>query len=136
MLYLQKDAYEGEQWAPVSAYNNDDTSVGHDWIMIGTKYDDRSTTCSEYERLNGGNSPPWTVEGSNTNLKEHVLCCAQMGRLKHEQDVAKRMDPIWLDDSHGWSEGSYDDAVNFCRDLGRKRLCPYEACEYLNMCTS
>eukprot|EP00579_Thalassiosira_antarctica_P029645 CAMPEP_0202030230 /NCGR_PEP_ID=MMETSP0905-20130828/64388_1 /ASSEMBLY_ACC=CAM_ASM_000554 /TAXON_ID=420261 /ORGANISM="Thalassiosira antarctica, Strain CCMP982" /LENGTH=1463 /DNA_ID=CAMNT_0048594023 /DNA_START=42 /DNA_END=4433 /DNA_ORIENTATION=- len=127
VLFLQKDAFEGEQWAPISSYDNEDTGIGNNWIMVGTKDGDPLSTCSQYEQLYDGKSPPWTADGSKTELKEHVLCCAQQESMKHEHDISRGMKPIWLDNSHGWSGGSYDDAVKFCQDLGRKRLCPYAA---------
>jgi len=126
-LFLQQDAFEDEQWAPISNYDNEDTSLGNNWIMIGSKDGDPSNICLQYEELNKGKSPPWTADGSKTELKEHVLCCAQQESIKHEQDVSRGMNPIWMDNSHGWSGGSYDDAVKFCHDLGGKRICPYAA---------
>ena len=130
VLFLQKDAFEGEQYSPVSSYNNDDTGVGNDWVMVGTKDGDPKSTCSQYEDLNDGKSPPWAADGSRTELKEHVLCCLEQDDLKKEQDISRGMNPIWLDDKHGWNGGSYDDAVEFCQGVGGKRLCPYAACEY------
>jgi len=125
VLFLQRDAFEDEQWAPISNYDNEDTSIGNNWIMVGTG--DPLSTCSKYEQLYDGKSPPWTADGSKTELKEHVLCCAQQESMKHEHDISRGMKPIWLDNSHGWSGGSYGDAVKFCQGLGRKRLCPYAA---------
>ena len=128
-LFLQKDAFGGEQWAPVSNYDNEDTAMGNDWIMVGTKDGDALTTCSRYEMLNNGNSPPWTADGSHTELKEHVLCCMQQEDLIHEQAISRNMNPIWLDSKHGWKGGSYTEAEEFCHGLGGKKLCPYAACE-------
>ena len=130
VLFLQKDAFEGEQYSPVSSYNNDDTGVGNDWVMVGTKDGDPKSTCSQYEDLNDGKSPLWAADGSRTELKEHVLCCLEQDDLKKEQDISRGMNPIWLDDKHGWNGGSYNDAVEFCQGVGGKRLCPYAACEY------
>mmetsp|Transcript_27007 Transcript_27007/g.57005 ORF Transcript_27007/g.57005 Transcript_27007/m.57005 type:complete len:693 (+) Transcript_27007:57-2135(+) len=127
VLYLQKDAFEGEQWAPVSKYNNEDTGIGSNWIMVGMKDGDPLSTCSQYEQLNDFKSPPWTADGSQPDLKEHVLCCSEQEAMNHEHVIARAMNSIWLDDSHGWNGGSYDDAVQFCHDLGGKRLCPYPA---------
>lgn len=129
-LYLQRDAFDGEQWAPISNYDNKDTGIGNGWIMIGQKDNDPLSTCSRYEGLHNGSTPPWTADGSKTELKEHILCCSNQDLLKHEQDILFGMNPIWLDDSHGWNGGSYTDAQKFCEGLGRKQLCPYAACEY------
>lgn len=117
--------FKGEQWAPTSNYASVDASIGNSWIMIGTIDGNPTTTCSQYEILNNGKSPPWTADGSKTELKHHVLCCMQPESMKHEQDIKRGMNPIWLDSSHGWSGGSYSDAEQFCQQLGGKKLCPY-----------
>jgi len=124
-LFLQKDTFQDEQWAPVSNYDNKDTAMGNDWVLIGTVDGDQSNTCSGYDQLNNGRSPPWTADGSQTELKEHVLCCAKQSEIKYEQEVSIGINPIWLDEKHGWSGGSYQDGVKFCRELGGKKLCPY-----------
>ncbi|KAL7531697.1 hypothetical protein ACHAXR_008063 [Thalassiosira sp. AJA248-18] len=124
-LFLQQDAFSGEQWAPVSNYNNEDAGVGNNWIMVGTKDGDPLSTCSQYEMLYDGKSPPWTADGSRTELKQQILCCMQQEAMKHEQDISHGMNPIWLDSSHGWNGGSYEDAEVLCQGLGRKKLCPY-----------
>lgn len=127
-LFLQRDAFEGEQWAPVSEYENEDAAVGNDWILIGTMGDDPKNTCTQYEVLNNGRSPPWSADGSQNHLKEHVLCCMQQEGLKLEEDITRGMNPVWLDSNHGWNGGSYSDAEEFCEGLGgRKKLCPYAA---------
>ena len=77
--------------------------------MVGTNDGDTLSTCSQYEELYDGKSPPWTADGSKTELKEHVLCCAQQESMNHEHDISRGMKPIWLDNSHGWSGGSYGD---------------------------
>ena len=99
--------------------------------MVGQKDNDPQSTCKGYEQIYDGQSPPWTVDGSKSELKENVLCCIQQDNMKHEQDVARGMRPIWLDNTHGWNGGSHVDAQKFCTGLGGKRLCPYAACEFL-----
>ena len=101
--------------------------------MVGTKDGDPTSTCSQYEMLYNAKSPPWTADGSQAELKKHVLCCAQEEAMTHETDISRGMNPIWLDDSHGWSGGSYSDAEEFCAGIGGKRLCPYAACEFIWM---
>jgi len=126
-LFLQKNAFQDEQWAPVSNYDNKDTAIGNDWVLIGAVDGDQSNMCSGYDQLNNGRSPPWTADGSQTELKEHVLCCAKQSEIKYEKEVSIGINPIWLDEKHGWSGGSYEDGVKFCRELGGKKLCPYDA---------
>lgn len=131
-LFLHKNLFPGEQWAPVSEYNNGDEGIGNDWVMIGNSLSNGSPTadspCALYETLNGDMSPPWTADGSHTELKQHVLCCMPQEKFKHEQDIIRGMNPIWLDKSHGWTGGSYEDGEKFCKGLDKK-LCPYTACE-------
>ena len=129
-LYLHKDAFEGEQWAPVSNYNNEGTSVGNSWLMIGKKDNNPYSTCLQYEEINDGKSAPWNANGSKTELKEHVLCCANPELRVVEQTVEREDNSIWLDASHGWTGGSYDDGVAFCQKLGGKNLCPFSSCKY------
>ena len=130
MLFLQHNAFDGEQWAPISKYDNEDIDNGNNWIMVGKKDGDPSSTCQQYEQLYGGKSPPWTADGSKTELKENILCCLKQEALKHEGDIARGMNPIWMDSSHGWTGGSYNDGEEFCAGLGGKTLCPYAACEF------
>lgn len=128
-LFLQKDAFEGIQWAPISNYNNEDIGMGNNWILVGTQNKDPRSTCSQYEMLNDGDTPPWMADGSSVELKEHVLCCMPQDDLKHEDTITRSMNPIWMDHSYGWRGGSHSDAVKFCSGLGGKKLCPYAACE-------
>lgn len=127
-LFLHKRLFQGEQWAPVSEYNNNDVDLGNNWVMVGNKYGDRSS-CAQYETLNGDMSPPWTADGSQTELKQHILCCMKQSDLKEDMDAVKDFNPIWMDKSHGWNGGSYSDGEKFCEGLDKK-LCPYSACEF------
>jgi len=52
--------------------------------------------------------------------------------LKHDIDVTRGMNPIWLDKSHGYMGGSYSDAEQYCKGLDKK-LCPYTSCKYNTM---
>lgn len=121
-LYLQKESFAGEQWAPVSNYDGTDTNK---WIMVGMQNGDAGTTCKEYGQLYGGKSPPWSGHDGSPELKKNVLCCLQQEALKKEQDIKRGMNPIWLDDKHGWDGGSWNDAVEYCDGLDGKKLCPY-----------
>ncbi|KAL3823016.1 hypothetical protein ACHAXA_005204 [Cyclostephanos tholiformis] len=126
-LFLQKDAFEGEQWAPYSNYTNDDVDVTNAYILVGTLSGDASSTCRKYEDLTNGMYPPWTEDDSHTDLKKHVLCCMNPDKLTNEEVVSTGMNSIWLDQSHGWKGGSYTDGEQFCDGLGGKKLCPYTA---------
>jgi hypothetical protein len=128
-LFLQKDAFEGEQWAPWSRYNNEEPDFSNSWIMVGTLNGNASSTCHKYQDLNNGNSPQWTLDDSHTGLKEHILCCLDQSLLATEESLSRGLNTIWLDQSHGWNGGSYSEAEQFCEGLGGKKLCPYSACE-------
>lgn len=128
-LFLQKDAFEGEEWAPLSRYNNEEDDISHFWIMVGTLNGDTSSTCHNYVDLNNGNSPQWTVDDNHAESKEHILCCLNPSFLAAEEDISRGLNSIWLDQSHGWIGGSYSEAQQFCQELGGKKLCPYTACE-------
>jgi len=126
-LYLQKDAFEDEQWAPTSSYDNEDASVRNSWVMIGKKDNNPYSTCLEYGEVYHGKSAPWNADGGMTELKEHILCCVNRQSMVVEKDIEMEKNSVWLDASHGWSGGSYDDGVEFCQKLGGKKLCPFSA---------
>ena len=70
-LFLQMDAFEGEQWAPLSNGENA-------WVMVGTLNRDPSSTCRSYMELHH-KQPSWGLDGSRTELKKHLLCCESDG---------------------------------------------------------
>ena len=113
----------------MSNYNNEDIDLGNDWIMVGTQNENRSSTCLLYDELNDGDYPLWAVDGTSTELKENILCCAKQDALRVEDEITKEFNSIWLDENHGWSGGSYKDAERFCEGLGGKDICPYSACK-------
>ncbi len=129
-LFLQMAAFNGEQWAPVSDYNNEDIDLGNDWIMVGTQNSNQTSTCLPYDVLNDGNYPLWAVDGTMTELKQNILCCSKQEALSVEDAITAKYNSIWLDESHGWSGGSYQDAEAFCEGLGGKHVCPYSACKF------
>jgi len=63
-LYLQMEAFEGVQWAPISSADNG-------WVMVG---DFGDLTCQTYLHINH-RDPEWGLDGSSTQLKNHILCC-------------------------------------------------------------
>lgn len=46
---------------------------------------------------------------------------------KREKAVIAAFQPIWFSSSHGWSGGSYEDAINFCESYNHMVLCPFAA---------
>jgi len=140
-LYLQQPAFEGEQWAPIETTQNGDDS----YILVGTISDNPTSTCHTYRHFNEGLSPQWGIDGSQPEIKEHILCCKDPSYVS--SDVAPVMDstlvatdstvvdsssvasdsntqPKWLSLDDGWFGGSYTDAETFCHLEGRQ-LCPH-----------
>jgi len=46
---------------------------------------------------------------------------------EREKAVIAAFRPIWFASEHGWSSGSYEDAVMFCETYNHMVLCPYAA---------
>ena len=103
-LFLQREPFEGEQWAPAATTSD---GVEH-WVSIGTS----PSACLTHEDLLL-KPPAWASDGSEQKLKEHVLCCQKPSNLQKQQALKSDLDPIWMDSSHGWDGGSYDDATEF-----------------------
>ena len=73
-LYLQMDAFDGVQWAPYAATPiGDEAPEDNAWLMVGN-VDDGRLTCRTYPEINH-HEPAWGLDGSSTQLKEHILCC-------------------------------------------------------------
>ena len=147
-LFLDKDAFDGEQWAPTSSHHNS-------WILVGTADGDASSTCKTHEELHDNKTPSWGEDGSFTHLKENVMCCvtpktsaesvsetddsgnssetssntitAANNALDMEQLMQTQLKPLWLGEDEGWTGGSHDDAMAFCKTIRGKQLCPYSA---------
>merc|ERR1712216_884242 len=58
---------EGEQWAPVYP-----GAKKNNWVMIGTKYQNRATTCMDNEELEG-EEPSWGLSRENASMRS-TLC--------------------------------------------------------------
>lgn len=124
-LFFQRDPFTGEQWAPVES---SDTRPGRKWILVGPLDGESQSTCATFDDVKGMKPRGWSVDTSDSGLKENVLCCLNPNHLIKEINFAKTLDRIWLDESYGWNGGSHDDAKEFCQKLGgNKRLCPYTA---------
>lgn len=117
ILFLQKDPFEGEQWAPAASESG--TGIDY-WVSIGQS----PSACNTHEELLLP-QPGWADDGSQQEVKNNVLCCQNPNHLAKEQSLKKNLDPVWMDASHGWQGGSHDDATQFCQSFGNRELCPY-----------
>ena len=99
-LFLQKDPYAGEQWAPAASEFGTNREY---WISIGQT----PSTCATHEDLMLP-QPEWTNDGSRQELKQHVLCCQNPKHLAKEQSLEKDLNPVWMDSKHGWNGGSHE----------------------------
>ncbi|KAK1737323.1 hypothetical protein QTG54_012190 [Skeletonema marinoi] len=148
-LYLQKDAFEGIQWAPISDKQNG-------WMMVGKMSQQLPHTCEEYFQINH-HDPLWGLDGSSTDMKQHILCCntpsgiylskddeednivptngGNPNKPNHDESALLGIfTPRWFSVTDGWNSGSHDDAIAFCEQHdgihlnGKKmELCPYVA---------
>uniref|UniRef100_A0A7S2L9C3 DUF7495 domain-containing protein n=2 Tax=Skeletonema marinoi TaxID=267567 RepID=A0A7S2L9C3_9STRA len=148
-LYLQKDAFEGIQWAPISDKQNG-------WMMVGKMSQQVPHTCEEYFQINH-HDPLWGLDGSSTDMKQHILCCntpsgIYLSKSDEEDNIVPTnggnpnkpnhdesallgiFTPRWFSVTDGWNSGSHDDAIAFCEQHdgihhnGKKmELCPYVA---------
>ena len=66
-LYLQTDAFDDVQWAPISDSENG-------WIMVGTIAGEEEFTCHTYMEI-FQQDPEWGLDGSSPAVVKHVLCC-------------------------------------------------------------
>ena len=103
-LYLQADAFEGLQWAPISdRYNS--------WVMVGKFDEDDPLTCLPFHRI-FYSDPSWGLDGSRPDLKEHILCCEGITSSDAANggggDAGSFVDS---DSPNGNSEGSHEGSV-------------------------
>ena len=148
-LFLQLNAFVGEQWAPVKT--NDDSEDAY--VLIRTINGNPTTTCHTYRFFNSGNMPQWGIDGSNPELKSKILCCKDpeyispgisnlavdlnaggpeisnqnLGKESFDVEllIETELKPVWLDFSDGWLGGSHSDAEDFCASKEGKQICPY-----------
>jgi len=66
-LYLQMNAFEGVQWAPISNEEND-------WIMVGKFNEHSPMTCHTYLEIHQ-EEPSWGLDGTSSEMKKNILCC-------------------------------------------------------------
>ena len=142
---MSSDSENPAQWAPSLDY-------GNQWVMIGEVDGNKSTQCLDYGMLNGMDEAPWGSDGSNSELKHHILCCAtnkydisnveddgskmvdkaEVAKKEEISSVIMKLSPIWYSPEEGWAGGSHDQALQFC-EMQDKELCPYVACEYFRI---
>ena len=102
-LFLQQDAFQGEQWAPVATA---DTRSSHKWILVGQLDGEAQSTCSTLGDVKGMKPAGWNVDDADPTMKENILCCMNPNSLLKETKFANDLDPTW----HGWKGGSHKDA--------------------------
>ena len=63
---------------------------------------------------------------SETNIDEGNAAVASQNieMQQREQAVIAAFQPIWFENVHGWSGGSYEDADSFCERYNHMVLCP------------
>ena len=66
-LFIQLDAFDEVQWAPISDSENG-------WIMVGTLVGQEEFTCHTYQEI-FQHDPEWGLDGSSPAVVKHVLCC-------------------------------------------------------------
>ena len=151
-LYLQQDAFDGVQWAPIS----DDLNA---YVMVGKIEDEDPLTCVTYSQM-FSRDPVWGIDGSRPELKKHLLCCEDytgyaftppqdeiaslttqeettsngMTEMKMNQleiQIQNLHQPMWFNSEEGWQGASYNDGRAFCESIphgdGTLHLCPLDA---------
>jgi len=152
-LYYENDAYEGEQWAPISDENER-------WTLIGSEGYEGQQTCDL-------NPLEMSLDMMSPTVKKHIMCCRlpaeesstfvagnqnpsnvkdegstlvaendnskipgeSLEHFNFEGSVFNELNPVWYGTDE-WISGSHDDALHFCNFKG-KSLCPYAAyCPY------
>lgn len=148
------DAFEGEQWAPTSGHsnswimvgtsdgdvsstcksheelhNNKAPSWGEDGTFTHLKENimccvspPQSNTESISETDDTGNSASETASDTSAGTVETASNTLDIETLMQTQ-----LKPLWLGASEGWTGGSHQDAMDFCKTIRGKQLCPYSA---------
>lgn len=80
----------------------------------------KSSTESISETDDTGNGNAASNTSSNT-------ITASNNALDMEILLQNQLKPLWLGEDEGWTGGSHDDAVAFCKTIRGKQLCPYSA---------
>eukprot|EP00581_Thalassiosira_minuscula_P016021 CAMPEP_0183722956 /NCGR_PEP_ID=MMETSP0737-20130205/14739_1 /TAXON_ID=385413 /ORGANISM="Thalassiosira miniscula, Strain CCMP1093" /LENGTH=1335 /DNA_ID=CAMNT_0025953203 /DNA_START=1208 /DNA_END=5215 /DNA_ORIENTATION=- len=117
-LFLQKEPFEGEQWAPAGTSFDE-----YVWVSIGKNPSTCSTNAPTHVFMDSLN----VSDGSGPRLARNVMCCQNRVQLEVETRVRKELKPIWLHSGHGWNGGTHEDALEFCEGFGNRKLCPFTA---------
>ena len=127
---------EKQTWVPII-----DTPNG--WVSVSAE-----DTCVPYHSRNL--PPEWGLTGNlNEQITRHIMCCHErkdglgitlegqaaldsgfavsVERSDAEQAVMDYFHPVWYSTKHGYKGGSHEEANEFCKMIGGKRLCPLEA---------
>ena len=118
--------------------------------MVGKMSQQQPHTCEEYFQINH-HDPLWGLDGSSTDMKQHILCCntpsgiymsdgdegdniqGKPSKPNHDESILlAAFTPRWFGVADGWNSGSHDDAIAFCEQHdgihGKEmELCPYAA---------
>ena len=128
-LHLNREPFEGKQWAPLRSNAEGETAA--DWVLIGKLEANPTATCSTYDELKGSN-PTWDVSGPHAqseHKQQHVLCCSDPssgGKGKNLEEIARDLyEPFWFSQVSGWNGGSWSDAQLFCGTKNGMQICPY-----------
>ena len=148
-MFLQLEAMDGEQWAPVKKDLDGDDPQDDVYVLIGTLSNNPTTTCHTYRHFNDGEMPQWGLDGSRPELKKYILCCKDPQYMSEgltnpavdltlgapeisveedldvEAEIGNELQPEWLDFKDGWLGGSHKDAEVFCQSRGGRQICPY-----------
>ncbi|CAB9515004.1 Cupin superfamily protein [Seminavis robusta] len=92
----------GDQWTPVSDYDNA-------WIQVGI-HPSGGPTCALHREIANGADPTWGLDGSWPDAANHILC---------------NMDKFVFGPSDTFNVTSYDDAKHFCEAKGGA-LAPFD----------
>lgn len=77
---------------------------------------------------NGDTSPAESPADSSAQQPQEAQAVqATPGHVDVEDAVILALHPVWLDQAHGWSGGSHDDAIAFCDMISGMKVCPYAA---------
>ena len=81
--------------------------------MVGTLSGNPTTTCLSYDELKGVQAPSWGLDGTETELKEHILCCndpsfTTEGVITPTVDEDLNSVPTQTEDSPTLGDGSFD----------------------------
>ena len=93
--------------------------------IIVNEAEDRTQETTNSAMVNLEETAVESNRGPNDGAKAKVS--DNLSSQEREKAVIAAFRPIWFSSEHGWSSGSYEDAVNFCESYNHMVLCPYAA---------